>query len=135
MKKILLILMFAFAGCSKNEDSPCTKQNTNTNEIIISCKTLRNENPAVCSRSAINQSTSASEICQLGFDLNCSPAKMIPSIVKTNVDNGTLVLINKSSGKKLILKEYNNGTEVFLILQQEGDVGFTSSVTLPACGS
>ena len=127
----ILILLFS---CGKKEVSDgCTSQNTSSNTILISCKTKRFENPSTCARTPIDQSSSQQEICQLGFDINCAPAKVIPSSVKTNVQNGSLVLINKSSGKRLRFTEITSGLDVYLLLQQEGDVGLTSSVDLPIC--
>lgn len=134
MKK-LLILPLILLGCSKSENSKCTEQNTNTNEIIISCKTLRKESSSCNSRSVSSSTISQNEVCSLGFDLNCSPAKIDPPAIKPSLDNGTIVLRNKATGLKLNLKQVTSGSDTFLILQQEGDIGETSSVTLPICSS
>jgi len=134
MKILFYISFVLFFSCGKKEEGKgCTSQNTNSNRIVISCKTKRVENPSTCARMAVNQSASDEEICQLGFDINCAPAKILPSAIKGNLDNGSLVLINKENGKRLRLQEVSTSSDTFLILQQEGDGAGSSSVSLPVC--
>lgn len=136
MKIVLLSILLVLTACGKDKTkSGCTEQNTNSNQVIVSCKTLRKENPGVCNRTTVNsQVESQNEICALGFDLNCAPVKIVPSAVKPNVDSGALVLKSKATGKKMTFKEITGASgDVFLIVQQEGDSGLTSTVDLPIC--
>jgi hypothetical protein len=127
MKKILgyfsFILLLTSCGDKDNALQPDT--------IQITCKTLRSENPSRCITN-IGVATPANEICLMGFGTGSVAGQVIPSAVKTNVDNGLIKLVNDSNGKKLLLTTVS-GSPNYLILQQEGDVGFTSTVTLPAC--
>ena len=130
MNLILVVLMiFTFSSCGKKKDSV-----NSGNSVEVICKTLRSENSSKCVNSP-GVSTPANEICLLGFGEPQVPGTIIPTAVKTPVDNGALILINKVSGKRLNFKSFldTNTNQSYLILQQEGDTGFTSSVVLPGC--
>ena len=134
MKLLFYISILFLFSCGKKEESKgCTSQNTSSNRIVISCKTKRVENAANCERAAVNAADSEEEICRLGFDINCAPLTILPSAIKSNVDNESVVLINKENGKRLRFREVSNSTDTFLILQQEGDGAGSSTVSLPVC--
>lgn len=131
---IILLPLFFLVSCGKKKNQGCTQQNTSSNRLIISCASQRHEKPNSCNRTTVSsQNASRNEVCEMGFDINCAPAKIVPSAFKANVDNGTVVLINKQNGRQLKLKEVTAGSDVFLILQHTGDVGDSSSVDLPIC--
>lgn len=141
MNKTIIVLTFLLlASCGQKETKQgCTEQNTSSSEILISCKTLRKEavSSTTCTRTNIeNQQQSQNEICQMGFDINCAPARIVPSAIKTNVDNGTIILKNKNNNKKLKLTQVSGEAgDLFLILQHQDDAGLTSTVDLPVCSN
>lgn len=123
-----LSIILLTVSCGKKQDT------LSDDSVEIICKTLRSENPSVCAANPGN-ATPANEICILGFGEVQVPGRIIPSAIKSNVDNGTIKLINSSTGKKLLFKTVidSNTNQSYLIVQQEGDTGLTSTVNLPVC--
>lgn len=112
----------------------CGKKNDNglkPDQIDITCKTLRSENPSEC---AVNPGTATpvNEICKMGFGPIAMANRVVPSAIKSYVDSGQVKLYNTDSGKYMKLTTVS-GTPNYLILQHVDDMGLTSTVVLPAC--
>ena len=135
MRYIFLVLLFLTACSKKDETSSCTKQDTSSNRLVVSCFTKRSQYSTYCSRTTTNGAEAPAEVCMVGFDNNCTTGSINPQAIKPNVDSGTLVLIAKDTGAKLkftTLTATPSG-EQYIILQQDGDVGLTYSGNLPDC--
>lgn len=129
MKYLIVILLpLLLVACGKKEDTALKPD-----QIDITCKTLRNENPTDCVTNT-GTATPSNEICKMGFGPVALANRVIPSAIKSYVDSGQVKLYNTKDGKYMKLTTVT-GTPNYLILQNAEDPGLTSTVTLPACPS
>lgn len=130
---LLLSALFFSCGSSKTktpETIPgCTRQNTSSNQIIISC-VVKNKDLVSSEKCAPSDVDDA--VCKLGFDHQCSAGRLNDIAgAYPNVVAGNLVLINRDTSKNLTFLKvttHSSGEEYYLLQHQDG-----TSVSLPTC--